>query len=205
MARRAGTLAENVVDACLRLADEQGWGRVRLHDVADALDVSLAEVRACYPDLDAVADAWLGRADDAMLRAGERADIAGLPPADRLYELIVAWLAVLGPRRRVLRDVLRYKLTPAHVHLQAALVVATSRRVQWLREAARFDAVGMRRSVEESGLTALFVGTVLRWLSDDSEGFERTRATLRRRLDRADRTMARLFRTGAGEKAPTGK
>ena len=44
----------------------------------------------------------------------------------------------------------------------------------------------------EIGLTAIFVGSLRVWLRDDSPGSERTRAYLRRRLDAADRLIARL-------------
>lgn len=186
--------AERIVDAALELADERGWDAVRLHDVAARLGLGLKRVYDLYPDLDAVAEAWLRRADLAMLAAAERADFAALPPPERLQAALVAWFGALGTRRRILRAVLAYKLVPAHLHLQAALVVATSRRVQWLREAALLDARGPRKSVEEFGLTALFVAALVVWLGDTTPEIERTRRFLERRLAAADQVMARLFR-----------
>ena len=64
--------------------------------------------------------------------------------------------------------------------------------MQWIREAALLDAVGTRKQVEEIGLTGLFVAVTNVWLRDESEGQERTRQWLARRLDRADRTMGRM-------------
>lgn len=186
----AGPLRERIVDAAVALADEAGWDRVRLHAVAAELGVGLPAVRAEFPDLDAVADAWLARADDAMLAAPIEPEA---PARARIEQAMLAWFAALGGRRRTLRAMLAYKLAPAHLHLQAALVVATSRRVQWLREAARLDAAGLQRQVEEIGLTALFGASVLVWLTDDVEG-TRTRRFIGRRLDAADRLMAACFR-----------
>ncbi len=151
--------------------------------------MSLWEIRAHYPDLDAVANAWLGRADDAMLALAERADLVEAPAQKRIAAALTAWFGALGGRRRMLGAILAYKLQPSHLHLQAALVVATSRRVQWLREAARLDATGCQKSVEELGLTLLFAATVLSWVNDGSENFERTRAFIARSLERADRLM----------------
>lgn len=185
---------ERIVDTALSIADEVGWDRVRLHDVAVRLGIPLARIHEHFPDLDAVAEAWLARADRAMLEVAERADLAELAPPERIHACLVAWFAALGNRRRVLRRVIAYKLTPAHLHLQAAAVVATSRRVQWLREAAMLDATGFRKSVEETGLTALFLATLTVWLRDDTPEFRRTRDTLRDRLGFADRLMACLFR-----------
>ena len=107
--------------------------------------------------------------------------------------MITRWLDALAPHRRIVGEMLRYKFQPAHVHLQAALVVRLSRTVQWVREAARLDAAGRRRQIEEMGLTALFMATVMVWLTDTSEGHQRTRAILERRLASADRLMARLW------------
>lgn len=186
---RARPLRERLVDAALEAADEAGWERVRLHALAARLGVSLARAKVEFPDLDAVADAWLGRADDAMLDAGG-AD--GTAP-ERIERALFAWFDALGSRRRVLRAVLAYKLAPAHLHLQAALVVATSRRVQWLREAARLDAAGLQRQVEEIGLTALFASATAVWLFDREDGAA-TRRYLRRRLAAADGVMQAIFR-----------
>ncbi|MDP6343043.1 MAG: TetR/AcrR family transcriptional regulator [Alphaproteobacteria bacterium] len=190
---RRPPLQARIVDAAVELADEVGWPAVRLHQVAARLGVGLPEIRACYPDLDAVADAWLGRADDAMLVVAERADLAEAAAPERIRAALVAWFTALGGRRAMLRAILIYKLQPPHIHLSTALVVATSRRVQWLREAARLDATGRQKSLEEWGLTLLFGAAVLRWLGDRSENFEHTRAFIARRLDRADRLLGRLF------------
>jgi len=184
---------ERIIDTALALADEVGWDRVRLHEVAARLGLPLACIHEHFPELDAVAEAWLARADQAMLAVAERADLAGLTPPERIHAALVAWFTALGNRRRVLRRIIAYKLTPAHLHLQAAAVIATSRRVQWLREAALLDAAGFRKSVEEAGLTALFLATLAVWLSDTTPEFTRTREGLRRRLALADRLMARLF------------
>ncbi len=184
---------ERIVDAALEIADAAGWKAVRLRAVADRLDLPLARIYRHFPDLDALATAWLARADRAMLARGACSDLAELPAPERLQGCIMAWISALEGRRGVLRDVLAYRLAPPHVHLQAALLVATSRRVQWLREAAGLDARGGRKSLEEAGLTALFVATVLVWLCDGSADARRTRSWLARRLARADRLMARLF------------
>ncbi len=193
MARPRATLAERIVDAALKRADKAGRAHVRFHDIAGDLKISLAEVYATYADLDAVGDALLSRADRAMLEASAERGFARKPARARLSIVITRWLDALAPHRRIVGEMLRYKFQPAHVHLQAALVVRLSRTVQWVRGAARLDAAGRRRQIEEMGLTALFMATVMLWLTDTSEGQQRTRAILERRLASADRLMARLW------------
>ncbi len=187
----AAALRARIVDAALALADEREWRRVRLHDVARRLGVALPAVRAEFADLDAVGDAWLERADDAMLAAPVD---PGAPARERIEQAMLAWFAALDGRRQTLRQMLAYKLTPSHLHLQAGLVVATSRRVQWLREAARLDASGVQKQVEEVGLTALFAAAALAWMFDESADGARAHRLIRRRLAAADRMMTGLFR-----------
>ena len=85
------------------------------------------------------------------------------------------------------------KLYAGHPHHNIALVLALSRTVQWIREAAHLDAGGRRRQIEEIGLTAVFAATVVFWLRDDSDGQIRTRQFLGRGLSGADGLMARMF------------
>ncbi len=60
-------LADRIVDTAIEIAEDVGWGNLRLRLVAERLDISLAGVHQHYRDLDAVADAWFRRAWAAML------------------------------------------------------------------------------------------------------------------------------------------
>ncbi|MBM3511503.1 MAG: hypothetical protein FJX61_15410 [Alphaproteobacteria bacterium] len=193
MKRKPGDLEDRIVDAAFARGAEVGWARVRLHDVARDLGVPLSAIYPYFTDLDAVGEAMLGRADRAMLDAASTRGFARLEPKVRVERLIRAWLAALDPHRHEVRAFLRYKFAAAHIHLRAALIVRLSRTIQWLREAARFDATGFRHDLEEVGLTALFVATVAAWLADASPGGQRARAFLARSLAVADRAMARLY------------
>ena len=192
MARR-GPLKQRIVDAALELAEEVGWEGLRLHAVADRLELSLHDVRSHYRDLDAVADAWLERADRAMLGRSHDAGFAELVPRERLFAVIMRWLEALSGHREVTGEIFRAKLYFGHPHHNIALVLWLSRTVQWVREAAHLDATGRRRQVEEIGLSALFVATIAYWLRDSSDNQERTRRFLSERLASADRLMARLW------------
>ena len=186
-------LPEKILDAALARADEVGWEHVRLHDVAAHIGISLGDVYRAFPDLDAVGTALFKRADRAMLNAAGRRGFDKLPARERLLRVMMAWFRALAPYRRHVRAILRYKVAVAHIHLRAALVVRLSRTVQWIREASKLDAVGLRHDVEEIGLTLLFVATVMHWLSSRSDDLQSTNSSLARRLDRADIVMARLW------------
>ena len=188
-------LRDRIVDTALDLAEEDGWGAVRLRRVADRLGLPLAALSAEFRDTDAVANAWFARATAAMLAPPPRG-FAGRPAAERLERIMLRWFDARAPRRRVTGAMLAAKLHPPHPHHWIPLVFELSRTVQWLREAALLDATGRRRQIEEIGLTALFLATLRHWLADESPGQKATRAALARRLARADGVVARLWPPG---------
>lgn len=202
--RRDVGLAGRIVDAAVDLAEEAGWGAVRLHRVAQRLNVSLADVGAHFRDLDAVADAWFARARDAML-APQAPDFVDLPARERLHSAIMRWFDASASHRRVTGQMLAAKLYPSHPHHWVPLIFNLSRTVQWVREAALLDATGVRRQIEEVGLTALFLATLALWLRDESPDQEETREFLSRRLAAADRLMAAGFGGAWRRQAAAGK
>jgi AcrR family transcriptional regulator len=179
-----------VLDAALALAAERGWGEIHLYGVAERLGLSLAEIGQLFPDKDAVGNRLFARATRAMLALGDDAGFRALPTEERVYRAMTTWLDALAEHRAAARDILLYKFAPSHLHHQAALVVALSRTVQWVREAARLAATGRGRRREETWLTLLFLATVLFWFADPSADQERTRAFLRRRLEAAGARLA---------------
>ena len=186
--------AARILEATLALAEEVGWDSVRLREVSARLELPMTAVLAHYRDLDAVADAWFRRGWDAML-APPPEDFEAMPARERLYLVMMRWFEALASHRRVTGDMLSGKLYPSHPHHWVPMIFNLSRTIHWLRDAARLDATGRRRQMEEVGLTLLFLATLARWLRDDGEGFEATRRFLRRRLARADRAMAWLWRS----------
>jgi AcrR family transcriptional regulator len=194
--RKASTidpeLRERIVDAAMDLAEDVGWDNVRLGDVAGRLGIGLAEVAGQYRDLDAVANAWFGRARAAML-APLPAESVRWTASERLETLMLRWFDALAPRRDVTAQMLAAKMWPFHPHHWVPMIFDLSRTILWLRDAAALDATPPRRQVEEVGLSALFLATLAVWARDDTAGQERTRRFLGRRLGAADRVMTRVF------------
>ena len=204
-ARRGGKgrLAETIVDAALELAEEVSWDGVRLHRVAERLEVSLADIAGHHRDLDAIADAWFARARDAMA-APPSPGFADLSARERLHSVIMRWFDALAPHRRVTGQMIATKLYPSHPHHWVPLIFNLSRTIQWVRDVALLDATGRQRQVEEIGLSALFLATLAVWLRDASSDQEETREFLRRRLAAADGLMARMWRAGARDPEGSG-
>src|SRR4051812_34520821 len=86
---------------------------VRLHDVADRLQISPAEVLDHYRDLDSVADAWFLRGLKAMV-APKPADFPQQPEWRRIEICLLAWFDALAPHQRVTAQMLRGKMHLPH-------------------------------------------------------------------------------------------
>ena len=118
----------------------------------------------------------------------------GLPPKERLFLVIMRWFDAMADHRPVAVDMIRTKIYIGHPHHWVPLIFNLSRLVHWIREAALLDAQGRQRQIEEIGLTVLILTTLGVWATDDSDDQKNTQRFLRRRLEGADRIMARLVR-----------
>jgi AcrR family transcriptional regulator len=204
MAHRTGTspqggpfdLGHAIMALALEQAERTGWEGLRLHDVAAALDISLADLYRHFREADAIAESWLTKADQAMLGVQDPS-FAGLGPTERIERVILLWLDTLAPHRAVTRQILVGKLYPGHPHFVASLLVRLSRTVQWVREAALLRGGPPRRQIVEIALTWLFVATVASWCVDGSQGQQRTRRFLARRLRDVERLQAWCPRAAA--------
>lgn len=171
-------LHDRILDQALALAEAGSWETLRLHDVAEALQISLDDIRRCYPQKDDLVEAWFDRADQAILSGTAVTEFSQLPESERIERVLMMWLDTLAPHRRLTRQMLMYKLEPGHVHLQILGLMRISRTVQWFREAARLDADGWRRIADEIWLTRVYLATFTRWLFDDSPDSRSSRTCL---------------------------
>lgn len=190
--RKTRPAAGAILDAALALAERDGWANVRMMHVAAHLNCSLAAVHAHYRDMDAIADAWFGRALAALLAPPPRG-FAKLPPKERMFIILTRWLDALAAHRTVSAQMIGQKLYPSHPHHWVPMVFSLSRLVHALLDAALIDSRGRQRQAEELGGTLLVLATLRVWCGDGSAGQERTRAFLKARLDRGDRLMSRVF------------
>jgi AcrR family transcriptional regulator len=178
------TVRDQIVDAAINLAEYKNWESVRLHEVAIKLGLSLDDIRAEFSEKDQLVDAWFDRADSAMLTDVVEASQLGLSCQQRLHRAIMGWLNALSSHRRVTRQMILGKLEPGHFHIQIPGLIRISRTVQWMREAADYDASLPRRAIEESLHTGIFLATFSYWMFDDSFQSEHTGRFLQRQLDR---------------------
>jgi AcrR family transcriptional regulator len=183
----APDLDERIVDTAIALAEERSWANVRLHDVATRLDIGLDVIGSRFRDLDAVANAWFGRARHALLRTPTDLLTDRAPP-ERLHVAMMSWFDALAPHRAVAGEMLRAKLHPSHPHHWVPMIFDLSRLMHDFLDVARIASTGRQRALAEVGLTLIFLATLRDWLREAG----RTPELLLGRLRRADRWLGRL-------------
>jgi hypothetical protein len=86
----------------------------------------------------------------------------------------MTWLGALYPYRKTTRQMIFGKLEPGHIHIQIPGLIRISRTVQWMREAAGRNATYIRRALEETGLTTIYLAAFTHWMNDSSSGSTNT-------------------------------
>jgi ubiquinone biosynthesis protein COQ9 len=181
-------IKRGIVQAALRIAQAAGsWDALHMHVLARESGLTLQELRGYFSDKDAVAEGFFDLADAALLSAGDIPGWMSLPVSERLHRAIMTWLDTLAPHRALVVEMLRYKIHPEHIHLQARGIARISRTMQWLRDVARLPSIGWRRELEEAVITSMYLATFSSWMADTSEGSQRTRRFLRDLLTRAEK------------------
>ncbi len=181
-------LAARAVRAALDLAAAEGWDQVRLHRIAERLEVPLVDIAKRFRDIDAIANAWFTQARLAML-AVPAGTLDGLGADRRLALVLERWLDFLAPQRDIAREVLLTKLYPGHPQHWVPLIFDLSRLVHDLLDAARVPGRGRLRQLQEVGMTGIVLATLAQWLRDDTPGQTATKQRLARRLAAGGRLL----------------
>ncbi|ASQ46094.1 ubiquinone biosynthesis protein COQ9 [Legionella clemsonensis] len=181
--------AEKIVDTALILAKRSSWENLKLFDIAHYLDVNLADIQHHFLEKNELVDDFFERADRAMLLKGSQPDIVQLPAKERLALLLIEWFEYIQQYRQIAKEMICAQLEPGHLHTQFSSLLRVSRTVQWWRESAQRSASYLHRAMEETGLTAIYVASLLYWLYDDSKDAIDTKRFIEKQLTRADRLV----------------
>jgi AcrR family transcriptional regulator len=175
---------DKIIAAFLGLLAEKRIEQIGLAELADAAGLSLAQLRAEFPSLLAILAAHI-KAIDRVVLGEDLSDMEEEPPRERLFDVLMRRLEILGPHRDAVRSLLRS--ATRNPPLALALNGLGVRSQQWMLTAAGISASGPRGMMRAQGLALLF-GSVLRtWVNDDDPGVARTMAALDRALGRGQR------------------
>lgn len=183
MTENAVISQDKVLQSALNLARKQHWEALRLAEIADDLQISLADLRRTIKDKENLVDLLWDQADAAMLAQCQFDDFISQSFATQFEQCVMSWLMFLHPYRQTVKEMLMVRAEPGHLHIQIPTLIRISQTVQWMRELCQRDALFFKRAAEETMLTCLFVSHVRFWLNDESENSESTRTSLRRQIE----------------------
>lgn len=181
----------------LALIAERGWRGFTFAELARRAAVPLAQVYAELPDRAGVLRA-VGQRLDAEMMALTTADLEGMSPRERVFELIMRRLDAMGRYKPGLRVIA--KEGAGDLGLAATGLMNLGRLVDRLADAAE-DGNGPGAKL---ALGAIYVRVFNVWLKDDDPELARTLAELDRRLQQAE-GMARWMRRGQDDRRGTGE
>ena len=180
---------QHIVKTALGLAAEARWSSISLREIAEAADVSPAEMYTLYPSKTAILKAYFASVDEAVLGTKfgfEEED----SPRDRLFDVLMRRFdALSGDRDGVLSILAALRCDPV-----AALCLSNGvcGSMRWMLEAAQIPVSGPKGRLTVKGLAALWLATLRVWEKDESEDMARTMAALDKNLRRAERLRSML-------------
>ena len=192
--------AEKLLVTALEIIAEAGWLGFSFTELASRTGLTMAEVRASIGGRCDLLDQLSKTLDQAML-AVDPADMEGLSPKDRVFELMMSRLEAMAAYRaglcRLMQDA---RTDPA---LLAMTACRLDRSMAWLQDAARLSADRsasplqmMRKKWQRRMLGTVYLQTLRNWASDDSADLAKTMASLDKQLRRIE-GLAGLGQNGA--------
>jgi AcrR family transcriptional regulator len=175
---------DKIIAAFLALLAEKRIEQIGLAELAKAAGVSLAQLRAEFASTLAIVAAHIKAIDRAVL-AEDFSDMNEEPPRERLFDVLMRRVEMLGPHREAVRSLLRS--ASRNPPFAMALNGLAVRSQQWMLTAAGITASGPRGMMRAQGLALLFGSALRTWVGDDDPGLARTMAALDRALARGQR------------------
>ena len=193
----------DLLETAFELLAEDGWRRLSMVAVARRAGVAPAVVYRELGGRRAMLGALSRRLDDAMLQV-DPADLADLPPRDRVFELLMARLEALAPFRDGLDRLARDAGRDPCVLL--GTLCRLDRSLVWLQDAAGLRAAGLRARLHRRALGAAYLQALRVWRTDTAADLGATMAELDKQLRRVERLAGlrepRAGRGAAPEAAP---
>jgi AcrR family transcriptional regulator len=175
------TAGPELLAAAFALIGDEGWRGFSFATLARRTGVSRVEIYRRFKGRGALLRELTERIDEAMLAVDE-AEIAGLPPRDRVFELLMRRLEALVPYRaglaRLAGDARR---DPCVVLLTACRL---DRSLVWVQDIAGLRRHGLRARLARRALGVAYLRTMRVWFNDEAADLGRTMAELDKQLRR---------------------
>ena len=178
-----GAPRERIIEGFMGLLAEQPIERIGLAEIAERAGVSLAELRGEFGSPLSIFAAHVKELDRRVL-AEVDPDMAEESPRERLFDVLMRRLELLGDHKEAIRSLLRSARRDPPLAL--ALNAMAVRSQQWMLTAAGIGASGPKGMVRSQGLALMFANVLRTWV-DDGDDQTRTLAALDRQLARGQR------------------
>ena len=178
-----------IIDALMELAGERSWDDITISDVAARANISLAAFRDYYPSKGAILAGFSRRIDHVVLEAANVGDLAGEPPKERLFDVLMRRLDALAPYKLGLEAVFDWGRRDPLAATALNRVVINSMR--FMLEAAGIEFEGPVGALKLQGLAVAWARVLQVWFRDEDPGLASTMATLDRELTRGSGFVAR--------------
>jgi AcrR family transcriptional regulator len=174
-----------IIDTALDLAVKQGWDKVSLRDIAQAADISLADMHSVFEDKTDILVA-LGRKIDHAVLEGLGAFGPESSPRDRLFDILMDRFEALNVHREGIVAILdSFKYDPKQAVISLPHLCKS---MTWMLEAAGIETTGLRGAIKVAGLTGLYLKILKTWKSETSSDLPKTMAALDKALNNAEKT-----------------
>jgi len=172
-----------IFDKAVELGHQSSWDGFSLSHLASELNCSLNAINVHFRSKDDIAEMLFDKADQVMLANACQENFNLLSSDDRLLECILCWFDSLSVNKKLVQDILLYKLEPGHFHLQSHGITRISRTVQWFREASTRKQQGLEKVADELTITSAYLASFSFFLFDKSRHHSETRKLLKRLLE----------------------
>ena len=186
--------------AAFALIGDEGWRGFSFATLARRTGVSRVEIYRQFRGRGALLSALSRRIDEAMLAVDET-ELAGLPPRDRMFELLMRRLEAMVPYRAGLARLAREaRGDPCAVLLTACRL---DRSLALAQDVAGLRHHGLRARLARRALGAAYLQTFRVWFKDEAADLGQTMAELDKQLRRVQNVAGlrepRARRGGAEE------
>src|SRR6476469_8013522 len=178
-----GTPRERIIAGFMALLSEQAIERIGLAEIAERAGVTLADLRGEFGSPLAILAAHVKELDRKVL-AEVDPEMAEESPRERLFDVLMRRLELLGDHKEAVRSLLRSARRDPPLAL--ALNAMAVRSQQWMLTSAGIGAAGPKGMMRAQGLALLFANVLRTWIDDDDDG-SRTLAALDRDQARGQR------------------
>lgn len=190
---------DKILNAAFAQTVEKGWKTLSLHDVAEAADLSLADLRQYISSKSDIMAIYNKRLDTRVLEnLGEMDVTQDVPTKDRLFDILMERFDLMNADREALSRIIKTLNPDPAEMLDNCLRLKHS--LIWMLEAAGIGTTGVAGKIRIKGLMFIYLVTLKTWLEDESPDLSSTMARLDKLLKQAEQA-AYTFRMTDGDKS----